>query len=131
VLQQRDSDTWWSIIISALPLKESHSVRNWSAYCLGRLLYISGAEISTLLLNEPWDHSGEDITPAELRCTYSGLFAAELGEPKAFEVSEQQRINAILKQSALFRDAPLANIVEWYKTITSNIPVFLPLWSEV
>jgi hypothetical protein len=131
VLQQRDNDTWRSIVLSALRLKESHSAKNWSAYCLGRLLYTSGAEISRTLLNEPWDHSKEDITPAELRCIYSVLFAAELGEPKAFEVSEQQRINAILYQSALFSDTPLANTVEMYETITFNIPVFLPLWSEV
>jgi hypothetical protein len=131
VLQQRDSDTWWSTILGALCLKESNSSRNWSAYSLGRVLYICGAKISKTLLNEPWDHSQEDITPAELRLIYSDLFAVELGEPKTFGTSQQQRINVILKHSELFRDTPLPNTMEWYEAITSNIPIFLPAWSEV
>lgn len=131
VLQQRDSDTWWCIIFGALGLKESNSSRNWSAYSLGRLLYICGAEISKTLLNEPWDHSQEDITPAEIRLIYSDLFAVELGEPKAFGTSQRQRINAILEHSELFRGTPLPNTTEWYEVITSNVPIFLPAWSEV
>lgn len=130
VLQQRDSDTWWSTIRGALRLKESNSSRNWSAYSLGRLLYMCGAEISKTLLNEPWDHSREDITPTELRLIYSDLFAVELGEPKTFRTS-QQRINVILEHSKLFRGTPLPNTTEWYELITSNVPIFLPTWSEV
>lgn len=130
-LQQRDSDTWRSIILGALCLKESNSSRNWSAYSLGRLLYICGAEIPRTLLNEPWDHSQEDITPAELRLIYSDLFAVKLGEPKTFGTSQQQRINAILEHSELFRDTSLPNTTDWYEAITSNIPIFLPAWSKV
>lgn len=131
VLQQRDSDTWWSTILGALRLKESNSSRNWSAYSVGRILYICGAEISKTLLNEPWDRSQEDITPAELRLIYSDLFAVELGEPKTFGTSQQQTINVILEHSELFRDTPLPNTMEWYEVITSNIPIFLPAWSTV
>jgi hypothetical protein len=130
-LQQRESDTWWSIILTALRRNGSNSRRNWSAYCLGRLLCTCGAEISRTLLNEPWDHSQEDITPAELRLIYSGLFAVELDEPKTFETSQQQRVNVTLEHSKLFRDTPLLNTMEWYEAISSNIPIFLPAWSKV
>jgi hypothetical protein len=114
-----------------LTVEKFNSPRNWSAYCLGKLLYISGVEISRTLLNEPWDHSQEDITPAELRHIYSALFAAKLGEPRTFGASQQQSINTILKRSELFGDTSFPNTVEWYEKISSNIPIFLQAWSEV
>jgi hypothetical protein len=131
MLQRRDSDNWRSIILSTLYLEESYVSRKWSTYCLGRLLNLSEAGIPTTLLDEPWDDSLEDITPAKLRGIYSNLFEVELVEPRAFGESEQQHLNTSLKQSELFKDTPLPHTSEWYQTITAHIPIFLPVWFEV
>jgi hypothetical protein len=131
VLQQRDSDTWRSIILRALRLEESSFSTKWSAYCLGRLLHLSEAGIPATLLDEPWEDSREDITSTELRRIYSGLFCAELGEPRTFGESEQRHINTRLEQSELFKDTPLPNTSELYDAISANIPIFFPVWFEV
>lgn len=130
MLQQRDTDTWRSIILRALRLEESNFSTKWSAYCLGRLLHLSEPGIPTTLLDEPWEDS-EDITSSKLRCIYSGLFCAELGEPRIFGESEQQHINTRLEQSELFKDTPLPNTSELYDIISANIPIFSPVWFEV
>jgi hypothetical protein len=112
-----------------LQQSDSNSSRKWSAYSLGRLLYISGAGISKALLNEPW--SGSDITLIEVRGIHSVLFATNLGEPTSFGESEQREIDAILKQSDLFKDTSFPNTLDWYNEIRAYLPTFLPPWSEV
>jgi hypothetical protein len=131
VLQRRDSDTWRSIILSSLYLEKCPISRKWSTYCLGRLLNLSEAGIPTTLLDEPWDDSLEDITPAELRRICSNLFGVQLVESRVFGESEQQHLITSLKQSELFKDTPLPQTSEWYRTVTAQIPIFLPAWIDV
>jgi hypothetical protein len=131
MLQQRDSGTWQSIILSTLWYEKSEFTRKWSAYCVGRLLNLSESGIPAMLLDEPWDDPQEDITPAELRRICSVLFDVNLGEPRIFGESEQQRLSTSLEQSELFKGRTLPHILEWYEAIKARIPIFLPVWSEV
>ena len=72
----------------------------------------------------------DDTTLAEVHSFYTDLFATDLGaQPRCFGKSEQQRLEAFLGGSELFKDTPLPS--GWYDIIRNNLPGLLPIWSLV
>ena len=131
VLRERSIDDWWSFIHNTLDRKAPSPLRHCYFYCFGIFLYISGAGITSTQLNEPWGREAvDDTTLAEVHSIYGNLFATDLGaQPRYFGKSEQQRLEAFLEGSELFKDTPLPS--GWYDTIRNNLPGLLPTWSLV